>query len=257
MLKPDQSEEGSSKHAEGEGNDSENETTDCEMDETQTYKDSNDNEESMETEENSHEYFLGLLKTDLAHDHIDLQKDVNDLALQLTNLAQSCQNKDVLKTVKQHVQSAISLLIHTSETAARNISNAATNEATNKPKSHDTPGFKKTRDIAPNTNSPHQLRFHSTKKKKKPKQRWAKPTKDEEERAKRNMQKTSVTVCGICWQKEDQITSDTQESCVSWLECEICGLWVHESCSHASQQPSETIDKYICSSCLINHTTID
>ena len=64
------------------------------------------------------------------------------------------------------------------------------------------------------------------------------------------MMKTMITVCGICW-KEDELpttsnsTVEQQQADVEWLECEICGLWVHKSCTAIV----DAIEQYICSNC--------
>ena len=131
-----------------------------------------------------------------------------------------------MKTVKKHMQSAISLLNANSGTA------------------QDKEVFEPATKIAPNSNHIQQLRFFSTKKKRNTRKRWAKPTRDEEETTKTKMAKTAIKVCGVCWQEDDKKNSEH----ISWIECEICGLWVHESC-HGDQNN----DTYICSSCLTGH----
>ena len=35
-----------------------------------------------------------------------------------------------------------------------------------------------------------------------------------------------MKVCGICWQEQDKETNER----ISWVEYEVCSLWVHESC---------------------------
>ena len=67
---------------------------------------------------------------------------------EISTLSQSCNNTDVLKTVKKHLQSAISLLRHCNNTTADE---------------HAT-GFENKLNVAPNSNTEPQLRFHSTKK---------------------------------------------------------------------------------------------
>ena len=52
-----------------------------------------------DSDNGQNEYFLELLNSEPIHNQIELQENVNDLAHQAINLAQSCHRTDVLKTV--------------------------------------------------------------------------------------------------------------------------------------------------------------
>ena len=77
----------------------------------------------------------------------------------------------------------------------------------------------------------------------------ANPTKIEERKAKTKIAKTAIKVCDICWKEEDAITDQNTNTDIVWIECEICGLWVHQSCTNVQQD-----DTYICCSCLTDYT---
>ena len=81
--------------------------------------------------------------------------------------------------------------------------------------------FRPTINVTPNSNHSKQPRFFSTKKKKETtKKHWAKPTMDEQEKAKSKMINTDIKVCGICWRDED----NTHDVYIPWIECDYCGL---------------------------------
>ena len=52
--------------------------------------------------------------------------------------------------------------------------------------------------------------------------------------ARQLLKSSTVNVCGICFQKDDnpQDLGQTTNT-VEWIECNKCGVWVHESCSKA------------------------
>ena len=187
--------------------------------------------ETMDDGAAAHDYLLGLLNADSTMgDLMEQQDDIKNLTQQVSTLTQSCHNADILKTVKKHLYSTISLLRH----------NATEKQGTVEDDQQPEDLEKRTM-VAPNSNMTPQLRFHSTKKKRTSKQRWAKCT----------MKATLVTVCGICWKEDDKVTSDTNlDSCIDWMECEICGLWVHKSCVAGST----TDTTYVCNSCLTINT---
>ena len=192
-------------------------------------------EQYTETEDNN-EYFLELLKADttVVSDGNSLKSDISDLAHQITSQTYSCHNNDILRTVKKQMQSAFSLMNH---------HNAVDNDTDSETV------FQKTLEVAPNSNSSQQLRFHSTKNKRSTKKRWAKPDRNEEENTKSKMRRIVASVCGICWKEEDREQSNGTSE-IKWLGCEICGLWVHKSCT---KQNSDN-DQYICSPCIKSNT---
>ncbi len=159
-----------------------------------------------------------------------LKSDISDLAHRITY---SCHNTDIFRTVKKHMQSACSLMNH--HNAVENDTNSEI-------------VFQKTLEVAPNSNSSQQLRFHSTKNKRSTKKRWAKPDKNEEENTKSKLRRIVASVCGICWKEEDREQSSNGTSKIEWLGCEMCGLWVHKSCTKQSS------DQYICGPCIKSNT---
>ena len=123
----------------------------------------------------------------------------------IQSLVQPCNDIDTLTTVKQHLQSAISVL------EAKHVY----------PKEdHFTPR------IIPAPNSKHekQPRFFSTKCKRKiTSKRGAKPSKD---KVKSKLMNSEIKMCGMCW-KENTSINDTE---IPWIQCDICELWIHDSC---------------------------
>ena len=97
---------------------------------------------------------------------------------------------------------------------------------------------------APNANIEHQLRFHSTTKKRAKTPRIAKPTQSDEDEAMEVMMNVAVQICGICMKEDDSSTTVGAET-VDWIQCEQCGLWVHLARSNASIE-----NEYICSNCI-------
>ncbi len=107
------------------------------------------NAPTKETDTNKrHQYYLDQLATNSSTDNAALKESIDELTYQVKSLKQSCHKTDVLKTVKQHLQSTVSLLIHESK-----LSNDFSDTK-----------YVKTSQIAPNSNNIPQLRFHSTKK---------------------------------------------------------------------------------------------
>ena len=103
---------------------------------------------------------------------------------------------DALRNVKTHIQSSISVL-HAKEKLEK---------------------FTPAINPAPNSNHEKQRRFFSTKKKKKRKNlRWAKPSNEEVNKAKKKMAKTNVKVCGICWKEDDHELNVKDKNNISLL----------------------------------------
>ena len=168
----------------------------------------NDGDDQL-TEFNSHGYFLDVLQPDPIADLSASKRDVEDKTHKIMALIQHTSDLDTLQTVKTHLQSAISILEAKKEYVYDDKEKFIPNIAP-----------------APNSNHVTQKRFFSSKKKKTTKLRFAKPSLQEEAKAKTKMTKTNVKVCGICWKEDDKSDSDK----ILWAECESCGLWIHDSC---------------------------
>ncbi len=140
-----------------------------------------------------HKYFLELLTNDPINETVSLQENIDELSYDIKTLADSCHRPDILKTVKQHMKSARSLLKHDSKQTTDHSSCSSETEE-----------FETTSKIAPNSDNVPQLSFHSTKKKRQSRKRWAKPTNIEEQQTKTKMMKQMISVCGICWENEDK-----------------------------------------------------
>ena len=70
----------------------------------------NDDMETEEQQYNTYKYFFKLLNsTDNSKDCCVMRNDIRKLAHEVESLAQSCHDADILKTVKKHMLSAISL----------------------------------------------------------------------------------------------------------------------------------------------------
>ena len=152
------------------------------------------------------------------------KSDIANLSQNILTLIQTSTELETLKTVKEHLRSAVSLL-QAKKHSTQNKEN-----------------FKPVEVPALNSNRKLQIGFFSTKKQGKKWQRSVrKPSLDEQKRAKANLVSTEVKVCGICWNMDD----DSSAADVLWIACERCGYWVHNSCVELEGD----VNEYICSNC--------
>ena len=107
-----------------------------------------DQAETPQTQFNTCEYFSHILHTDPINDVSRLKSDVENITHKMLSFIQPCNDVDTLKTVKSHLQSAVSVL-------------QAKSNSENKE------NFISTITPAPNTNHVKQHRFFSTKKREK------------------------------------------------------------------------------------------
>ena len=152
------------------------EINDCE---SEPEKEVHNNHDQMKPLEfNTQEYFSHVLQADLITDLTTCKSNVEDLTHKIQSLVQPCNDINTLTTVKQHLQSAISVL------EAKHLY----------PKEdHFTP----TITPAPNSNHEKQTRFFSTKSKRKiTSKRWAKPSKDEVDEVKSKLMNSGIKICG-------------------------------------------------------------
>ena len=86
----------------------------------------------------------------------------------------------------------------------------------------------------------NNLDFSRQRKRRKQQKHWAKPTMNEQEKAKSKIINTHIKVCGVCWRDIDNIYD-------VWIECDYCGLWVHLSCTNNSNIEGDNI--FNCQNC--------
>uniref|UniRef100_A0A1X7TQ09 SWIM-type domain-containing protein n=1 Tax=Amphimedon queenslandica TaxID=400682 RepID=A0A1X7TQ09_AMPQE len=171
------------------------------------------------------EYYKELLQSSsaAAKSLISSKQVFQDKVSELQLLARKESSYEIINTVCSHLTSAISVLKASREVTPSTISSINVKKWP-----------------APNSNFEKQLRFHSTKKKRKSLSRWAKPSR-EEECSKETMDSVRVEVCGICKKQDsDQDNSDI----VDWIECSKCNLWVHVACASC-----DIDDDYLCFNC--------
>ena len=136
-----------------------------------------------------------------------IKASVEESVYKVMNLVQDCNDSDILRTVKAHMLSAISLM-----------------EATTV--SRQSLEFSPTIKVAPNTNNLKQELF-STKKSPTKRKRMAKPTEEEKDMIKSKMAKESAIVCAVCWEEDDSHDNDEP---VNWVKCDSCDVWIHIQC---------------------------
>ena len=130
---------------------------------------------------------------------------------------------DAVKSAEKHLKAALTI-----------INATQTNETLNTHKR-----------VAPNAHSQQQIRFHSTKKKRKQKERVSKLSEEELFSCRNELHRTEITVCGL-WLKEN----DTQNGqTLQWIQCDNCNMWFHQSCAEASMQQTIAED-FCCKYCM-------
>ena len=124
----------------------------------------------------------------------------------LTELLDSCNDRDALNAASKHVNSAVTIL-------QANIEYQKTELPVRK------------RHIL-NENHETQFQFHSTKKKKQQATSLTKPTNEECIFAEQTLSSKEVCVCSICFREDDGGKEDT----VKWTQCSKFYLWFHCLC---------------------------
>ena len=59
-----------------------------------------------------------------------------------------------------------------------------------------------------------------------------------------DMDEVDVDVCGLCLHKDDP----SSEEFVDWVECQLCGIWYHETCVFFDQSSNVDFICHICDS---------
>ena len=89
-----------------------------------------------------------------------------------------------------------------------------------------------TRNYPANSNHEKQLRFYKTKRTNPwPTSRWSKPTPDEELDICSNLMSQDITVCGVCYEEDEQVSDDDGDAKYNyWTCCSKCNIWIHRGC---------------------------
>jgi len=96
--------------------------------------------------------------------------------------------------------------------------------------------------VAPNSNSQQQVRFHSTKKKRRTqKEGISKPSDDQLTKCLIELKHTQIRVCGLCLKENDTQSSQIQQ----WVQCDNCDIWYHQSCVK-----TDLNDSFCCKYCV-------
>ena len=159
-----------------------------------------------------------------------VKEKVQESIHQLTCLVQDCNDTNSLRTVNNHLQSAISVL---KAAASHNLSQKI--------------GLTPTVKFAPNSNHVTQTFYSTRKEVSLTRKRICKPSDEEKEESKSKMMKCSIKVCAKCWKEDD--APDGEEE-INWVQCDACGLWLHATC--ATNYNSDS-DSYFCYNCKNSH----
>ena len=129
---------------------------------------------------------------------------------------------EVVKSVQKHLDTALAILKATP--------------------SQMTESFTVRKRVAPNTIIQPQARFHSTKKKRKTKDRVSKPNDEQLNQCLDDLKKAEIKVCGLCLKENDNQNSQSQQ----WIQCDKCDMWYHHSCAQINMEDSD----FYCTHCM-------
>ena len=140
---------------------------------------------------------------------------------ELQALLTNCKDLAALNTAQSHIQAAITMLKALPTTTKK---------------------LPVKRKILPNSNNQKQLKFFSTKK---PRlsvtKRISKPSNAQANEQRAFLRNVDPQVCGVCLKETDTKNSDI----IDWMECSICDMWIHTSCTGITAIQ----DLYICAYC--------
>ena len=88
-----------------------------------------------------------------------------------------------------------------------------------------------------------QFRYESNKKKKPLSVGLCKPSHEEVQKSKQQLNEVDVKVCAICFKEDDNHCGND----IDWVQCFTCASWFHVSCSEMSQVVD--LNEFICSVC--------
>lgn len=151
------------------------------------------------------------------------QQLVVSRAAQVAELARSTSDLEALKTAAQHLNGVINMM-----KAVQKIVPSQSLPCRKRP--------------APNSNMETQMRYHPTRNKRaKSNISLAKPTVEQAAQARETLEAVDVALCSVCLREDDGGKTET----VDWVECTMCGLWVHKSCVRSIVSP----DRSVCDKC--------
>ena len=128
---------------------------------------------------------------------------------------------DAVKSAEKHLKAALTILNATQSTETLNTRKR----------------------VASNAHSQKQIRFHSTKKKRKQRECVSKPSDEKLSSCRKELHQTEITVCGICLKQNDTQSDQT----LQWIQCDKCNMWFHQSCSKVNMRT--TADDFCCKYC--------
>ena len=179
---------------------------------------------SLNSLTNDINYFTSVMGgTETQDTALATQSRVIKLVEEVNFAVRNCLDIEALKASQQHLRAALTV-ISAIEQSPKDI---------NPPKK---------RKIAANTNTPKQLRFFSTKKKKPKPTQLPKPTYDQQKCSQNILQQLEVKFCAVCFKEEDSTTDPGED--IQWISCSQCSVWVHTSCTQGT-----TDEDYLCQYC--------
>ena len=171
------------------------------------------------------QYLTSILGSDSTNTLL-AKKQATDRTNQLLTLISQSTDTEAINGVIKHLNAAIGIVKALSENPI-------------------TQHLPKVKSICPNANSEKQQVFKSAKRKRSSQsQSIKKPGQVDFLNARQSLKSSTVIVCGICFQEDDnpQDLGQTTNT-VEWIICNKCGVWVHESCSKAKT------NDYTCPNC--------
>ena len=172
-----------------------------------------------ETNTDNLAYFSEILSSEVNHKSTDstiLKEQLGTMISQLQVTISTSNNSEALRTAIKHIQSAITVI------KAMPQQETITHKLPVK------------RSYAPNSNHEQQLTFFSTKKKRLSlSQAISKPSMNQLQKQKSKLKSEEPKFCGVCMKENDASNSNV----IDWIQCSLCGLWIHELCTTISEEP--------------------
>ena len=82
--------------------------------------------------------------------------------------------------------------------------------------------------ISPNANSERQTTFFPPKKQRQTPITLSKPSRQDSNRCKSKIAEEEPLFCGACFKENDSTHTNVE---ISWIQCDICSMWLHLSCT--------------------------
>ena len=141
----------------------------------------------------------------------DLETAKESLLLKVHSLEMAIRESNTvnaLQAVNKHVQAAIAMLEALKEDSDKIL-----------------PVKRK---ILPNANSERQTTFFSTKKQRQTPPTLSKPSRQDSNLCKSKIAEEEPLFCSACFKENDSNHTNVE---VSWIQCDICSMWLHLSCT--------------------------